>query len=70
MDEIIKLRESFLNMQICTTIPPEQIDTIDEKLKRCGLAESGTTNGWTVDKSIEPVRCKDIPDRWHYICVC
>ena len=70
MDEIIKLRESMCNMQICTTIPPELIDTIDDKLKSCGLAYSGTTNGWRVDKSIEIVKCEDIPGRWHYICVC
>lgn len=70
MDKIIKLRESFLSMQICTTIPPEEKDTINDELIKCGLGCSGTTYGWMLDESIEPVKCEDIEGRWHYICVC
>lgn len=70
MDKIIKLRESFLSMQICTTIPPEEKHTINYELIECGLSESGTSHGWTLDESIEPVKCEDIEGRWHYICVC
>ena len=70
MNEIIKLRESFLSMQICTTIPPERKHTINAKLRECGLSVSGTTAGWVLDDDIEPVPCADISGRWHYICVC
>lgn len=70
MDKIIKLRESFLSMQICTTISPEEKHTINEELINCGLWYSGTTNGWVLDETVEPVKCEDIEGRWHYICIC
>ena len=70
MDKIIKLRESFFSMQICTTIQPEDKLTINEELRNCGLSYCGTSNGWVLDESVEPVKCEDIEGRWHYICVC
>jgi len=70
MNKIIKLRENFLSMQICTTIPPEEKHTINNELRKCGLSESGTTNGWVLDETVEPVKCEDIKGRWHYICIC
>lgn len=70
MNKIIKLREGICNMQICTTIPPEEMDTINEELRRCGLDDSGISSRWALDESIEPVKCEDIEGRWHYVCVC
>ena len=70
MDKIVKIRETLFNMQICTTIPPEEKDTIDGELIKCGLSVSGTNSGWTLDYSIESAKCEDYEGRWHYICVC
>lgn len=70
MEKIIKIRESMFNMQICAAIPPEEKDTIDDELKKCGLSVSGTSNGWCLDYNVEPVKCEDYDGRWHYICVC
>ena len=70
MDKIIKIRESFFNMQICTTIPPEEKHTINEELRKSGLSYCGTSNGWMLDENIEPVECDEEEGRWHYICVC
>lgn len=69
MDEIIVLVETIFQRRICTTIPPEKKDTINQALKDCGLNESGTTNGWVLDESIEPVPCAEIPGRWHYMLI-
>lgn len=70
MEKIIKLRENMFSMQICTTIPLEEKETINEELIKCGLSESGTSNGWRLEESVEPVKCEDIEGRWHYICTC
>ena len=70
MDKIVIIRESILSMQICTTIPPEEKHTINDELKNCGLSISGTSSGWVLDETVEPIRCEDFSDRWHYICVC
>lgn len=70
MPKIIKMRESLLSMQICTTIPPEEKHLINDELKKCGLSISGTSRGWMLEESIEPVKCADYEDRWHYICTC
>lgn len=70
MDKIIKIRESLFNMQICTTITPEEKDTINDELRRCGLDETGIRSKWSLDYNIEPVKCEDYEGRWHYICVC
>jgi hypothetical protein len=70
MGEIIVIRETLLGMQICTTIPPEQKDTINAKLVELGLNVSGTTHGWTLEEDIPAIPCEDYPNRWHYVCVC
>lgn len=70
MDKIIKVREGLINMQICTTISPEEKHTINEELSKNGLSDSGTTNGWMLDENIDPVKCDKEEGRWHYICVC
>lgn len=70
MDEIVKLRENLVSMQICAAIPPECKSEINKKLVAAGLAVSGTTNGWELDETVEPVKCSDHDGRWHYICVC
>ena len=70
MHEIMKIKESFLSMQICTTIPPNQKDIINAELRNSGLGVSGTMNGWVLDEEVEPVECAEQPGRWHYICVC
>ena len=70
MDKIIKLRENLFQMQICTTIQPEEKHTINDELIKYGLNYCGTTNGWILDETIEPVKCEDIEGRWHYICSC
>lgn len=67
MDKIIKLRENLLSMQICTTISPEEKHTINDELRNCGLWYSGTTSGWILNETVEPVKCTDIEGRWHYI---
>lgn len=68
--EIVKVRETFCQMQICTTIPPEQKHTINDRLKVLGLAESGTSHGWILDEETEPAPCTDFAGRWHYLCNC
>lgn len=70
MPKIVKIRESLLSMQICASIPPEEKEMINEELKNCGLSISGTTYGWKLDESEEPVKCNDYEGRWHYICTC
>ena len=70
LPEIIKTQESIFNMQICTTIPPEKKDTINNALQACGLNISGTTHGWCLDYETEPVQCAEYPNRWHYLCNC
>ncbi len=70
MPKIVKIKESFLSMRICTTIPPEEKHLINDELKNCGLNISGTSHGWVLDETIEPIKCNDYEDRWHYICTC
>lgn len=70
MDKIVKIRESLLSMQICATIPPEEKETINEELIKCGLSVSGTSGGWVLDYDVEPVKCEDYEGRWHYIYIC
>lgn len=70
MKEIIVMSERLLGMLICTTIPPERKDTINDRLKALGLNESGTRGGWFLAEDIEPVACDGYEGRWHYICKC
>jgi hypothetical protein len=70
LPKIVKTKEGLLAMQICTSIPPEEKDTINDELRECGLSVSGTTAGWVLDETVEPVECADYEGRWHYICVC
>lgn len=70
MDKIIKIREDFFHMQICTTIPPEEKNTINAELRESGLSYCGTSNGWMLNEDIEPVKCDEEEGRWHYICSC
>lgn len=70
MEELVKIRENFVSMQICTTIPPERKGEINEKMRECGLAVSGTTSGWMLKEDVDPVPCADYEGRWHYICEC
>lgn len=68
--KIVKVRENLISMQICTTIPPNEKHTINEELRKSGLAESGTTRGWELAEEVEPCECAEIKGRWHYICKC
>lgn len=68
--KIVKIQETLFQMQICTTIPPDLKHTINDALKAEKLHISGTTNGWQLDESIEPVKCIDFDNRWHYIFNC
>lgn len=70
MEKIIKIKENIFQMQICTTIQPEEKHTINGELIKCGLNQSGTTHGWMLDETIEPVKCENDEGRWHYICSC
>lgn len=68
--EIEVVRETLLSEQICTTIPPERCSEINDALRATGKVMSGTTGGWRLDETIEPVPCKLHKNRWHYILVC
>jgi hypothetical protein len=67
-DDFEITKESFLSMQVCTNIPPERKQDLNTLVNRSTI--SGTTNGWVLEESIEPVRCAEKEDCWHYIFVC
>lgn len=70
LPKIVVIRTAALSMQICSSIPPEEKHTINDALKELGLNISGTSGGWVLDESIDPVECEDYEDRWHYILTC
>jgi hypothetical protein len=68
MDEILILKETLFHLQICTTIVPDNKQEINQKIGAYAIA--GTSRGWQLDETVEPVKCDDYEDRWHYIMDC
>lgn len=66
------IRTAVFNVQICTTVPPDQ--TINLKLLALQLNEDhpcGTENGWVIEMNDPaPGKCNDHKDRYHYVCPC
>jgi len=65
--QIIAVR--LLGMQVCSTIPPENISDLDLLEKQVNIDyECGTTRGWVIEmEDPAPVPCNDIKGRHHYI---
>ena len=75
MNEIVITRESFLGIQICTTITPDNIyKRMTDVYAVTG--NPGTSHGrwelpdYEVYPEYKPVKCQDHDDRWHYILLC
>jgi len=61
------LKTTLLNIAVCS------IGTIDEALEWVRKeSPAGTTNNWCIDDgpAVAPVKCKEFPNRTHYIFTC
>ena len=70
LEKIVVIRQHILEMWICTSIPPEEKESINAELITAGLNVSGTKAGWVLDENEQPVKCNDYEGRWHYRCLC
>lgn len=66
-------REKVLALQVCTTIYPDDKDSL--KILEMQVNQDypcGTQLGWIIEHGGDqgPVRCHDVPKRHHYILNC
>lgn len=70
LPEIIVMRETLLCLLVCSSIPPERMRELPQKVR-----PAGTTNGWQIPDfeehpEMKPLKCADYEGRWHYVLVC
>lgn len=61
------LNMSLLNLQVCSKLPQEEIETAVNT-----SSPSGTSNGWRLETegNLAPVACADDPLSKHYLFSC
>ena len=77
------IRDRIFSAIVCCDIDPTGEDCFDELDRQLASVYNGTTGGWKAlrpdreefasgecswDKS-KPIPCRDIPGRWHYVCI-
>jgi hypothetical protein len=69
-EHLIRTKENFLQMQICSNIPPERSEELEQHINQHYAA--GTQAGWSLsaEEQYTPVQCASEPGCWHYIFEC